>query len=159
MRLSTKGRYALRALIDLALHADEGPVLRSDIARRQEISADYIEQLFVALRKAGFIESVKGPGGGYILAQNAEQIKVGDIIRTVEGPIALVHCVAPQPEAVCHRVDSCATRLLWKRLSDKVAEVLDSITLKDLCDQAHELQARELKQALSDGSCTPRSWK
>jgi len=150
VRLSTKGRYALRALIDLALHADAGPVLRSDIARRQEISADYIEQLFVALRKAGFIESVKGPGGGYILAKNAEQIKVGDIIRTVEGPIALVHCVAPQPEAACHRVDSCVTRLLWKRLSDKVAEVLDSVTLKDLCDQA-----RELEGALSNRSCNP----
>lgn len=144
MRLSTRGRYALRAMIDLALHADEGPVLRSDIADRQEISADYVEQLFVKLRKAGFIESVKGPGGGYTLAKSADQIRAGDIIRTVEGPIALVHCVAPGQEAVCHRVDSCVTHLLWKRLSDKVAEVLDSVTLKDLCDQAREVQAREL---------------
>jgi len=159
VRLSTRGRYALRAMIDLALHTDGEPVLRSDIAERQEISTDYIEQLFVKLRKAGFIESVKGPGGGYILAKSPDQIRAGDIIRTVEGPIALVHCVAPQQETACHRIDSCVTHLLWKRLSDKVAEVLDSVTLKDLCDQARELQARELKQALSDRSCTPRSWR
>ena len=150
MRLSTRGRYALRAMIDLALHADEGPVLRRDIAERQEISAHYIVQLFVKLRRAGLIESVRGPGGGYILAQSADQIKVGDIIRTVEGPIALVHCVAPQQETACHRVDNCVTHLLWKRLSDKVAEVLDSVTLKDLCDQA-----RELEGALSNRSCEP----
>jgi Rrf2 family cysteine metabolism transcriptional repressor len=150
MRLSTRGRYALRAMIDLALHADEGPVPRSDIAERQEVSAHYIEQLFVKLRRAGFIESVRGPGGGYLLAQSADQIKVGDIIRTVEGPIALVHCVAPQPEAPCHRADSCVTHLLWKRLSDGVAEVLDSITLEDLCDQACELE-----EALGSRSCDP----
>ena len=151
MRLSTRGRYALRAMIDLALHTDGEPVLRSDIAERQEISADYIEQLFVKLRKAGLIESVKGPGGGYLLAQSAEQIRVGDIIRTVEGPIALAHCVAPQQEAVCHRVDSCVTHLLWQRLSDKVAEVLDSVTLEELCDQARDLKAGELKEALGNG--------
>ena len=150
MRLSTRGRYALRAMIDLALHADERPVLRSDIAERQEISAHYTEQLFVKLRRAGLIESVKGPGGGYILAQSAEQIKAGDIVRTVEGPIALVYCVAPQQEADCHRVDGCVTHLLWKRLSDKVAEVLDSVTLKDLCDQA-----RELEEALNNRPCNP----
>lgn len=150
MRLSTRGRYALRAMIDLALHADEGPVLRRDIAERQEISAHYIVQLFVKLRRAGLIESVRGPGGGYILAKSAEQIRAGDIIRTVEGPIALVHCVAPQQEATCHRVDNCVTHLLWKRLSDKVAEVLDSVTLKDLCDQTCELE-----EALNNGSCNP----
>jgi Rrf2 family cysteine metabolism transcriptional repressor len=139
MRLSTRGRYALRAMIDLALHSDEGPILRSDIAERQEVSAHYIEQLFVKLRRAGLIESFRGPGGGYILAKDADQIKAGDIIRTVEGPIALVHCVAPQQEAACHRVHNCVTHLLWKRLSDKVAEVLDSVTLRELCDQAREL--------------------
>jgi Rrf2 family cysteine metabolism transcriptional repressor len=149
MRLSTRGRYAVRAMIDLALHADDGPVRGNDIAERQEISVHYIEQLFVKLRKAGLIESVRGPGGGYILAQSADQIRAGDIVRTVEGPIALVHCVAPQQEAACHRVDSCVTHLLWRRLSDKAAEVLDSVTLKDLCDQARELQACELREALS----------
>jgi Rrf2 family cysteine metabolism transcriptional repressor len=150
VRLSTRGRYALRAMIDLCLYADEGPVLRRDIAERQEISAHYIEQLFVKLRRAGLIESVKGPGGGYTLAKSAEQIRAGDIIRTVEGPIALVQCVAPQQEDACHRVDSCVTHVLWKRLSDKVAEVLDSVTLKDLCDQACELE-----EALNNRPCNP----
>ncbi len=159
MRLSTRGRYALRAMIDLALHEDEGPVLRSDIAGRQEISAHYIEQLFVKLRKAGLIKSIKGPGGGYILAKSADKISAGDIIRTVEGPIALVHCVAPQKEAHCHRVDGCVTHLLWGRLSDKVAEVLDSITLKELCDQACELKTRPalLKSASSVGKAPVKS--
>jgi len=136
MRISTKGRYALRAMIDLGLHIDQGPVLRRDIAERQEISSHYIGQLFVKLRKAGFIESVKGPGGGYVLAQDADKIRAGDIIRTVEGPIALVHCVGPKPENACHRTDGCVTYLLWKRLSKTIEEVLDSVTLENLCDQA-----------------------
>ncbi|MGA9348125.1 MAG: Rrf2 family transcriptional regulator [Anaerolineae bacterium] len=138
MQISTKGRYALRAMIDLGLHVDQGPVLRKDIAERQEISSDYIGQLFVELRKAGFIESVKGPGGGYVLAQDADKIRAGDIIRAVEGPIVLVHCVSPNPEDVCHRMDGCAAHLLWKRLSNTIEEILDSVTLKDLCDQARE---------------------
>ncbi|MEE8163857.1 MAG: Rrf2 family transcriptional regulator [Anaerolineae bacterium] len=136
MKISTKGRYALRAMIDLGLHVDRGPVLRRDIAERQEISYHYIGQLFVKLRRAGFIESVKGPGGGYVLAQDADRIRAGDIIRTVEGPIALVQCVGPNPENACHRMDGCVTYLLWKRLSKTIEEVLDSVTLKNLCDQA-----------------------
>jgi len=136
MQISTKGRYALRAMIDLGLHMDQGPVLRKDIAERQEISFHYIGQFFVTLRKAGFIEGVKGPGGGYVLAQDADKIRAGDIIRAVEGPIALVQCVGPDPEKACHRMDGCVTYLLWKRLSETIEEVLDSITLKDLCDQA-----------------------
>jgi Rrf2 family protein len=136
MQISTKGRYALRAMIDLGLHIDQGPVLRKNIAERQEISLHYIAQLFVDLRKAGFIESVKGPGGGYVLAQDADKITAGDIIRAVEGPIAVVQCVGPNPEDVCHRMDGCAAYLLWKRLSETIEEVLDSVTLKDLCDQA-----------------------
>jgi Rrf2 family protein len=122
-------------MIDVALHMDQGPVLRRDIAKRQEISSDYIGQLFVELRKAGFVKSVKGPGGGYVLAHDADKIRAGDIIRTVEGPIALVQCVGPNPEKACHRMDDCVTYLLWKKLSKTVEEVLDSITLKDLLDQ------------------------
>ncbi len=136
MQISTKGRYALRAMIDLGLHMDQGPVLRKGIADRQEISLHYIAQLFVELRKAGLIESVKGPGGGYVLAQDADKIRTGDIVRAVEGPIALAQCVGPNPESACHRMDGCVTYLLWKRLSKTVEEVLDSVTLKDLCDQA-----------------------
>jgi Rrf2 family protein len=140
MQISTKGRYALRAMVDLDLHMDQGPVLRRDIAQRQEISSDYIAQLFVALRKAGFVESIKGPSGGYVLAQDADEIRVGDIVRAVEGPIALVQCVGSNPEEACHRKDGCVTYLLWKRLSETIEDILDSITLRDLCNQARELE-------------------
>ncbi len=145
MQISTKGRYALRAMVDLGLHVDRGPVLRKDIAERQEVSSHYIGQLFPKLKKAGFVESVKGPGGGYVLAREADEIRVGDIIRAVEGPIALVQCVGPNPEEACYRTDSCVTYLLWKRLSKTIEGVLDSITLKDLCDQA-----REFEEALAE---------
>jgi len=143
MQISTKGRYALRAMIDLGLHVDQGPVLRKDIAERQEISFEYIGQLFVELRKAGLIESVKGPGGGYVLAQDADRIRTGDIIRAVEGPIAVVHCVGPNSGNACHRMDDCVAYLLWKRLSKTIEEVLDSVTLKDLCDQARGFAGRK----------------
>ena len=140
MRVSTRGRYALRAMVDLALHAARGPVSRSDIAERQEISAHYIEQLFVKLRKAGLIQTVKGPGGGYTLARSAEDIKAGDVIRAVEGSIALVYCVEPRSRPPCPRMSRCVTHLLWKKLSKEMANILDSVTLKDLCEQARELE-------------------
>ena len=139
MRISTRGRYALRAMVDLALHADKGPVLRQDIAERQEVSADYMAQLFRQLRAAGLVEGVKGPGGGYRLARDAATISAGDVVQVVEGPVAVVHCVAPNSEPSCNRVDRCVTRLLWKRLSEAMTWFLDSVTLKDLCDEAQQL--------------------
>lgn len=140
IQISTRGRYALRALIDLALHdADEGLVLRRDIAARQEISADYIAQLFRRLRAVGLIEGVKGPGGGYRLARDAAAIRVGDVLRAVEGPVAVAHCTIPGSESSCNRVDRCVTRLLWQRLSETMTEFLDSVTLKDLCDEERQL--------------------
>lgn len=138
IRISTRGRYALRAMVDLALH-DDGPVARQDIAERQAISADYVAQLFRQLGAAGLVEGVKGPGGGYILARDADEIHAGDIVEVVEGPIALVYCVDPQDESSCNRVDRCVTHLLWKRLSAVMKEFLDSITLQDLCEEARQL--------------------
>jgi Rrf2 family protein len=140
MRISTRGRYALRAIVDLALHSDEEPVLRQDLARRQEISADYVAQLFRQLHAAGLVEGVKGPGGGYRLAREAAAIRVSDVVRAVEGPLAVVDCALPEGEFSCNRVDGCVTRLLWKRLSDVMADFLDSVTLQDLCDEARQLQ-------------------
>lgn len=139
MRLSTRGRYAVRAMVDLALHVGEGPVPREDIATRQEISALYLAQLFAKLAKAGLVESVKGPGGGYFLARSASEIRAGDIIRAVEGSLAPVYCVNSQPKARCHRMEDCVTHLLWKRLGERIAEVLDSVTLEELHEQAREL--------------------
>jgi Rrf2 family cysteine metabolism transcriptional repressor len=143
IRISTRGRYALRAMVDLALHADEGPVLRQDIAERQEISADYVAQLFRHLHAAGLVEGVKGPGGGYQLARDAATIRAGDVVRAVEGPVAVVHCTLPGNEPSCNRVDRCVTHLLWKRLSAVMTEFLDSVTLRDLCDGARQLYREE----------------
>ena len=144
IRISTRGRYALRAMVDLALHADEEPVLRRDIAERQGISTDYGAQLFRRRRAAGLVKGVKGPGGGYRLARDAETIRAGDVVRAVEGPIAVAHCVEPGDEPACNREDRCVTHLLWKRLSEVMTEFLDSVTLQDLCDEARQLFAEEV---------------
>jgi Rrf2 family cysteine metabolism transcriptional repressor len=136
MEMSTRGRYALRALLDVAFHEQEGPVSRSDIAARQGISADYIAQLFRSLASAGLVKGVKGPGGGYVLGREPAAIRVGDIVRAVEGPIAAVYCAVPGSLLSCPRSDGCATRQLWVELSQAIAQFLDSVTLKDLCDRA-----------------------
>jgi Rrf2 family cysteine metabolism transcriptional repressor len=145
MRISTRGRYALRAMVDLTLHADAVPVSRHGIAARQGISADYVAQLFRRLSAAGLVEGVKGPGGGYRLAREPAAISAGDVVRAVEGPIAATECIIPSDEATCDRVDRCVTHLLWKGLSEAMGEFLDSTTLKDLCDQARQLTQQENK--------------
>jgi Rrf2 family protein len=141
MRISTRGRYALRAMVDLAQHGDTGPVSRQDISERQEISADYIAQLFRNLQAAGLVEGVKGPGGGYRLVRDPSLIHAGDVVRAVEGPVAVVHCTLPgsDKDPACRRMDRCVTHLLWERVSEAVTEVLDSVTLRDLADQAEQL--------------------
>jgi Rrf2 family protein len=145
IRISTRGRYALRAMVDLAQHGDDGPVSRRDISGRQEISADYVAQLFRHLQSAGLVEGVKGPGGGYRLAREAALVSAGDVIQAVEGPVALVHCILPDSDEgpACHRVDRCVTHLLWKRLSGAVVDLLDSVSLEDLCAQAQQLTESE----------------
>jgi Rrf2 family protein len=99
IRISTRGRYALRAMVDLAQHGDKGPVSRQDISERQEISADYLAQLFVHLQAAGLVEGVKGPGGGYRLARDARLIRAGDVVQAVEGPVAVR--LAPRGRGLC----------------------------------------------------------
>lgn len=135
MRISTRGRYALRAMVDLTQHADEEPVLRRDIAERQNISADYVAQLFRELRTAGLVKGVKGPGGGYTLARDPATISAGDIIRAVEGPIAVTNCVIPDGGFDCSQVEECTTRKVWQRVSQAMEQVLDEITLEGLCGQ------------------------
>ncbi|MBN1315959.1 MAG: Rrf2 family transcriptional regulator [Anaerolineales bacterium] len=132
MRISTRGRYALRAMVDLAENGGGEPVLRSDLAARQDISAEYIAQIFKDLREAGLVLATKGPGGGYMLAKAASSIRAGDVIRAVEGPIAAVHCVLDKGETRCQRIDTCTTHSLWKGLTRAVADYLNGITLEDL---------------------------
>lgn len=126
----------MRAMLDLALHQGEGLVSRAEIARRQELSPTYIAHLFRRLERAGLVEGVKGPGGGYRLRRHPAEISVGEIIRVVEGPIALVHCVTPEGQKRCRRADRCVTRCLWQQVSESLAEILDRVTLQDLCAQA-----------------------
>jgi Rrf2 family protein len=139
MHISTRGRYALRALLDVALHGANGPVSRSEISARQDISAEYIAQLFRSLAAAGLVRGVKGPGGGYILARSPDEIRVGDVIRAVEGPIATVACVLPNIRPRCERLDKCVTHLVWVELTASIASFLDSITLSELCQRARKL--------------------
>jgi Rrf2 family protein len=140
MKVSTRGRYALRAMVDLALHAEQEPVPRQEIADRQDLSADYVAQLFRQLRDAGLVTGIKGPSGGYALARPASSIRVGEVIRAVEGPVAMVDCVLPNHKDPCRRLDCCVTHLVWVQLSQTVAEFLDSISLGDLCSQARGLK-------------------
>lgn len=142
MKISTRARYALRAMVDLAMHCDGRPVPRRDIARRQGISAHYLEQLLIKLRDAGYIEPVRGPGGGYVLCRSPDDIQVGELIQTVEEVLGPVPCLAAKSATECNRAATCVTRRVWKELGRRTYEFLESITLQDLCDEARELSAR-----------------
>ncbi len=132
MKISTRGRYGLRAMIDMAAYRDQGPIATHTIAQRQGISERYLEQLMVPLKRAGLIKSIRGPQGGYTLAKNPDQIKAGDVIRILEGPLAPVDCVSEVNPDECNRAESCVTRKLWTQVRDSVTEILDSYTLTDL---------------------------
>ena len=138
MRLSTAGRYALRAMVDLALHTGEGPVLRQDIAERQEISGHYLAHLFVRLKEARLVDSVLGPGGGYVLAHSATEISAGDVLRAVGEPLEPVDCGDDSTGRPCGRMEGCSAHLLWNRLGEAVAQVLDSVSLAELCESEQQ---------------------
>jgi Rrf2 family protein len=132
MKLSTRTRYGTRALLELALHKGEGPVLLKDIAKQQQISLSYLEHLVAPLIAGGIIRSAKGPRGGISLARKPEEIKLSEITRLLEGPMAPVECVT-NPE-VCKRSGACAARDVWGRLKEAIDSVLESTTLKDLAE-------------------------
>ena len=131
MRISTKGRYALRLMLDLAMEENGKPVSIKDIAGRQGISEKYLEQIISILNKAGFVRSVRGPQGGYTLQWPPEEYTAGMVLRLTEGSLSPVECV-DDTNACCAREDNCATRILWKKLDDAIKGVVDHITLADL---------------------------
>jgi len=131
MKLSTKGRYAVTAMFDLASHDCGEPIPAKEISKRQGISLSYLEQLLLKLNRVGLIKSVRGPAGGCMLAKKPSKISIGDIVRAADGPVALASCVPKSSK--CHRSGCCSTRSLWQNLSAKVSKLLDSTTLKDLC--------------------------
>lgn len=135
MKLSTKGRYGVKSMLDLALHNGEGPVALKSIAERQDISENYLEQLFATLRKAGHVKSIRGAQGGYVLAHNPQNITIGSILRSLEGSLAPVECVVEKDPMKCSKSDNCVTKMVWEKIRDKVNEAVDSITLADLIDE------------------------
>lgn len=134
MKISTKGRYALRMLIDISLHNDEGYISLKDIAQRQNISKKYLEQIVPLLNKDGFLKASRGNSGGYMLAKKPSEYKVGDILRATEGNLAPVSCLEYEVND-CERVGECMTLWIWEGLRDAVAQYLDGITLQDIIDK------------------------
>jgi len=136
MKLSTRARYGTRAMLELAINYEQGPIFLKNIAEKQEISFRYLDQLITPLKAAGLVKSIRGKGGGYILARHPSQIRLIDIIQVLEGSIAMVDCV-DDPED-CHRVDFCATRDIWIQLKEAMVNILKSVTLEELVRQQKE---------------------
>lgn len=135
MKLSTKGRYAVMAMVDLASNSKGQPVALADIAERQEISLSYLEQLFAKLRKGGLVKSVRGPGGGYLLAHPMEESRVSDIILAVDEPIRATRCAPGSPAGCRSNQSRCLTHDLWEELGNQIHLYLSSVTLADICNR------------------------
>ena len=133
MRLSSRGRYSTKAMLDLAVHVNEGPVLVKSISERQGITEQYLEQLFISLRAAGLVRSIRGAGGGFHLTKPPAEIKLSDIIRASEGTMAPVECV-DEPR-LCSQREICVTRDLWVEMKRVIDRILESTTLQDLVKQ------------------------
>lgn len=135
MKLSTKGRYAVMAMVDLACHSQGSPVALADIADRQEISLSYLEQLFGKLRKGGLVKSVRGPGGGYLLSRPAQQMRVSDIILAVDEPIQTTRCTPGSPAGCHNHKGRCLTHDLWEELGNQIYLYLSSVSLGDVVER------------------------
>ncbi|MBI9112626.1 Rrf2 family transcriptional regulator [Maridesulfovibrio ferrireducens] len=130
MRLTTRSRYGTRMMLDIAMHCEDGPVRISDIAQRQGLSTKYLEKLIRELKKAGFISSKRGPGGGHTLAMTPKEISVGAIVRSLEGEAGLVECLAS--DNLCQRIEDCPTREVWIKASKAMYAALDEISISDM---------------------------
>ncbi len=139
MKLSTRTRYGVRAILELAGNQNKGPLRIKTIAHRQDISVKYLEQLMTMLRTAGFVRSIRGSKGGYILAKAANQIKLGDVFNALEGPVTTVECL--ENENYCARAADCVTRQVWAEVQEAIMNVLQSMTLQDLVDKAKDKKA------------------
>jgi Rrf2 family iron-sulfur cluster assembly transcriptional regulator len=135
VKLSTKGRYAVMAMVDLAINSNDRPVCLADIAERQEISLSYLEQLFAKLRRGGLVKSVRGPGGGYLLAHPAEGMRICDIILAVDEPIRATRCTPGQPFGCRSNKSRCLTHDLWEELGNQIYLYLSSVTVADVVNR------------------------
>jgi Rrf2 family cysteine metabolism transcriptional repressor len=136
MKLSTRTRYAVRAIIELAQNGNNKPLQLKIIAQHQDISVKYLEQLMAILRSSGFVRSIRGSKGGYVLAKAPNQIKLNEVLHRLEGTVATVECV--ENEDYCSRSADCASRYLWMQVEQAVEKVLEAITLQDLVDKAND---------------------
>jgi Rrf2 family cysteine metabolism transcriptional repressor len=136
MKLSTKGRYAVRAMLDLAFHYGEGPILLKDVAKREHISERYLEQIILSLKAAGLVNSTRGARGGFMLTRPPSQIRLIEVMQVSEGSMAPVECVS-DPE-VCSRSSLCVTRDIWSEMTEAMSGILESTTLQDLIQRQRE---------------------
>jgi len=137
MKISTKGRYALRLMLDIAKYGVEGPVRVKEIAKRQDISVKYLEQIISILTKAGYVRSTRGPQGGYRLGKDPEEYTVGMILKLTEGNLAPVECLVT-PENTCDRSEDCVTLRIWKELNEAIESVVEKYTIADLMEWERE---------------------
>ncbi len=142
MKLSTKSTYGLRAMLNIALNPKDSATSIMDISRVEGISVAYLEQLLNKLRHDDLIRSIRGPNGGYVLSRNPDEITVADIVKTLEGSIYPVHCVATGKgaKAACKKSGGCVPKTVWLKLSKAINDCLESITLKDLCVEAKKIK-------------------
>ena len=145
MKLSTKGRYGLRALIDLAQYSGNEPVSITSIAGRQEISERYLEQLMALLKKEGLVKSIRGAGGGYVLAKDLSEISVGDVLRALEGSLDPVECSGLNPEEGCKAADICVTKYVWQRINDSINQTVDEMRLDELVEEQKRMGGQDMQ--------------
>jgi Rrf2 family protein len=150
MKLSTRARYGLRALIDLGLYGETETVSIQSIAVRQNISESYLEQLMALLKKAGLVVSIRGAGGGYRLGKPAEEISVGSVLRVLEGSLEAVRCQGNGAEGFCQDADICVSKYVWKRINDSITDAVDNMMLGELIEEGRRLQQKSKVQNDTD---------
>jgi Rrf2 family cysteine metabolism transcriptional repressor len=142
MKLSTKGEYGSRAMLELALHHDEGALHIRDISAAQDIPERFLEQILLQLKRAGYLRSKKGPKGGYFLAKPPSRISVAEVIRVMDGPLAPIDCVSVTAHESCPREAFCGLKGLWKEVRDAVAEILERTTFEEMAERSRTAKAR-----------------
>jgi len=139
VRLSSKGRYGVRAMLDVAVHEGMGPVSVKSISQREGISLNYLEQIFNQLRRAELVKSVRGPGGGFLLSLRAREIKIMDIMKALKEAVTPVYCLDNKEKTHCKYITDCSPRLLWRELGNKIKEVLEKTSLEDLLEKSRKM--------------------
>ena len=143
MNFTAKEDYGIRAVVDIAANRGAAPVQTKEIAARQGIPEQFLEQLLASLRRAGIIRSIRGAGGGYDLARRASQITIGDILRTLSGPIVPIRCVNEPNTAGCEQEEACGVADLWRRLTTAITDVVDTTTVQDIVDQRQTMRGAQ----------------